>query len=187
MTIRNHASHFSNLLLKPVLLSSRAKNKSEGIRHFSKHYNKPAKKFQDYRVPVEFLRSFTPQIILKIGKIELKNMISDIQGVPTSLDFSIHFLNPNNNVCLMVRQNCQNWHLSVVLLCFLWCLAMLMTVCFKATFRRNSQLVMGRTLGKKRLLRTELRSPVAAALTHSSASQFPTANLSSVAYETPCV
>ena len=57
-------------------------------------YNKPAKKFQDYRVPVEFLRSFTPQIILKIGKIELKNMISDIQGVPTSLDFSIHFLNP---------------------------------------------------------------------------------------------
>ena len=98
--------------------SHRAKNKSEGIRHFSKHYNKPAKKFQDYRVPVEFLRSFTPQIILKIGKIELKNMISDIQGVPTSLDFSIHFLNPNNNVCLMVRQNCQNWHLSVVLLWF---------------------------------------------------------------------
>lgn len=34
---------------------------------------------------------------------------------------------------------------------------MLMTVCFKATLRRNSQLVMGRTLGKKRLLRTELR------------------------------
>ena len=69
----------------------------------------------------------------------------------------------------MVRQNCQNWHLSVVLLCFLWCLAMLMTVCFKATFRRNSQLVMGRTLGKKRLLRTELHSPVAAALTHTAA------------------